>query len=75
MNLRRRARQRIAKWCLVCIINQVWAATKNMPCVRVKEVRQSMTTGTSRSCGATLGELAREGVAWAYWDIGDVAVQ
>ena len=54
---------------------QVWAAIKNMPCGRVKEACQSMTTGTSRSCGATPGGLAREGVAWAYWDISDIAVR
>ena len=30
--------------------------------------------GTSRSCGATLGGLVRERVAWAYWDTSDIAV-
>ena len=69
----RRARQRRATWCLVCIVTQVWAAIKNMPCVQVKEACQSMTMATSGSCGATHGGLAREGVAWAYWDISVVA--
>ena len=75
MRLRRRAGQRVTTWCLVCIVMQVWAAIKNMPCGRVKEACQSMSMGTSRSCGATPGGLAREGVAWAYWDISDIAVR
>ena len=74
MRLRRRAGQRVTTWCLVCIVMQVWAAIKNMPCGWVKEVCQSMTMGTSRSSGATPGGLVREGVAWAYWDISDIAV-
>ena len=74
MRLRKKARRRVARWCLVCIVMQVWAAIKNMPCGWVKEACQSMTTGTSRSCWATPGGLAREGVAWAYWDISDIAV-
>ena len=49
MRLRRRAGQRVATWCLVCIVIYVWAAIKNMPCGWVKEACQSMTTGTSRS--------------------------
>ena len=57
MNLRRKARQKLATWCLVCIVKQVWAAIKNIPCVRVKEACQSITMGTSRSCGATPGGL------------------
>ena len=75
MRLRRRAGQSVTTWCLVCIVMQLWAAIKNMPCGWVKKACQSMTTGTSRSCGATPGGLAREGVAWAYWDISDIAVR
>ena len=74
MKLRRRTRQGMATWCVVCIVMQLWAAIKNMPCAWVKEACQSITMGTSRSCGATPGGLAREGVAWAYWDISDIAV-
>ena len=75
MRLRRRARHRVATWCLVCIVMQMWAAIKNMPYVRVKEACHSMTKGTSGSCEADPGGLAREGVAWAYWDISDIAVR
>ena len=74
MRLRRRARHRVAMCCLVCIVMQVWAAIKNIPCIRVKEACQSMNTGTSGSCEATPGGLAREGVAWAYWYISDITV-
>ena len=73
MRLRRRARHRVAIWCLVCIVMQVWAAIKNMLCIRVKKACQSMTTGTIGSCGATPGGFVREGVAWTYWDISDIA--
>ena len=63
MRLTRRAWQRVTTWCIVCIVMQVWAAIKNMPCGRVKKACQSMTTGTSRSGGATPGGLKKEGVA------------
>ena len=69
MRLRRRAGHRVALRCLVCMVIQVWAAINNIPCVQVKEACQSITMGTSRSCGATPGGLVREGVAWVHWDI------